>query len=291
MSAVAHPAGRSRPDSRVRSWARTHPVAAFFAGAYLWSWGWWSIPAAGAPDAVGIPALFLGVFGPLAAAAAMTRILGGSPRAWLRGIVHERPGGRWVAGVIAFPVALIGLTVLELSLLGVELDVSLLGPGLVAYLPTLLFCFLLNGGPEEPGWRGFALPRLQQRFTPVKATLLLGVVWALWHLPLLLAEDGNDHGVSSEALVALLLWTMIGIAAGYAVLYTFVYNRTGSVLLCMLLHAAINTSNGVFLLVPEAEQEGWTYATISLCLTGTLLLITLTLIAATRGRLGKTESG
>jgi uncharacterized protein len=81
------------------------------------------------------------------------------------------------------PIALAVLVTAEFALAGNELDWSLLDTRLAAFLPTLVFVALLQGGNEEPGWRGFALPRMQDRFTPVRATLLLGGVWALWHLP------------------------------------------------------------------------------------------------------------
>ena len=144
---------------------------------------------------------------------------------------------------------------------------------------------LLNGGPEELGWRGFALPRLLERFSPVRATIFLGTAWGLWHLPLLLAEDNPDHNLAPVAFAAMTLWTLGGFVA-YAFTYTYVWNRTKSVFLCMLLHAAYNTALGVAILRPEGELVGGTYVTLSLALTGTLWLVALGLIASTRGRLG-----
>jgi membrane protease YdiL (CAAX protease family) len=89
-----------------------------------------------------------------------------------------------------------------------------------------------GGLPEEAGWRGYALPRLQARFSPLTASIILGPIWALWHGPLLI-------GMLQEAgpwrmLVRIL---MIGVA------FTWLYNRTGgSLLAVMLLHAAWNTA-------------------------------------------------
>src|SRR5690606_8411033 len=86
-------------------------------------------------------------------------------------------------------------------------------------LATFVFVAVLGGGLEEPGWRGFALPRLQERLGPLRATALLGLLWGVWHVPL--------YGPLGFAVPFVL-----------AFLYTPLYNRTGSVLLCVLLHAS-----------------------------------------------------
>lgn len=104
---------------------------------------------------------------------------------------------------------------------------------LVAIVLVFLNEFLQAGGlPEEPGWRGFALPRIQTRFSPLTASIILGLVWAVWHGPLLV-------GMLQEAgpWRILLRILMIGI------IFTWLYNRTnGSLLAVMLLHASWNTA-------------------------------------------------
>jgi Type II CAAX prenyl endopeptidase Rce1-like len=59
----------------------------------------------------------------------------------------------------------------------------------LSFLPAFVYCLLINGGPEELGRRGFALPRLQQRFSPGRTTFVLGAIWGLRHLPLLRVEE------------------------------------------------------------------------------------------------------
>lgn len=103
-------------------------------------------------------------------------------------------------------------------------------------LESLLWAFLY-GGPlnEEPGWRGFALPRLQGRFSPLVASIILGAFWGLWHVPLHLM--GVYPG---GVLGALIRFQEIP----RAILFTWLYNRTKSNLLVMILfHAAINTTS------------------------------------------------
>jgi len=75
-----------------------------------------------------------------------------------------------------------------------------------------------NASPATCRWRGFALPRLQQRYSPVRATLVLELFWSLWHLP-----------IGPQTL----LWIV-----PLALLYTWLFNRTHSIVLCVLLHPA-----------------------------------------------------
>jgi membrane protease YdiL (CAAX protease family) len=104
-------------------------------------------------------------------------------------------------------------------------------------LTESLLWFALFGGPlnEEPGWRGFALPRLQGRFSPLVASIILGALWGLWHVPLHLM------GVYGGGLWGSVIRLM---DIPRAVLFTWVYNRTkGSLLIAILFHAAINTTS------------------------------------------------
>ena len=101
-------------------------------------------------------------------------------------------------------------------------------------LPFFLIDFIANG--EEMGWRGYVLPRLQARHNALIASLILGVIWGVWHLPKFLAP-GND-----SSFPLFMLDTVVK-----AVMYTWIYNSTGgSLLMVTLFHAASNTG-GVFL--------------------------------------------
>ena len=270
----------------LRSRIAAHPTSAFFIVAFTISWTLMA-PAAIAGGLDGLPAVlfFLGVLGPAAAGAIVTRASGGSIRAWLRRILKWRLPLRWYLAAIGFPVALAVIASAVFALAGEELDFGLVGERVVAFLPLFLYCLFINGGPEELGWRGFALPRLQERFSPVRATFVLGTIWALWHLPLLRVEDNAGHELATLPLVAMLIWTLGGFIA-YAITYTYALNRTGSVFLCMVLHAAYNTALGVVILRPADELVGNTYVVMSIALTGALWLAAIGLIAVTGGRLG-----
>jgi len=269
----------------LRTRISAHPTVAFFLLAFAMSWTLMAPAMVAGLDSLAAVPFFLGVWAPAAAAAIVVRVTGGSIRDWLRDIMRWRVPRRYYLLALGFPVALTIVASAEFALAGEHLDFGLVGERAAAFLPLLLFCLLANGGPEEPAWRGFALPRLQDRMSPVRATLVLGTIWGLWHLPLLLVEENVDHDLGALAFGAVLVWTLAGFTA-YAFTYTYLWNRTRSALLCMLLHASYNTALGVVILRPADELVGSAYVAISLTLTGTLWVVAVALIVATRGRLG-----
>ena len=94
---------------------------------------------------------------------------------------------------------------------------------------------------EEIGWRGFLLPILQEKHTPLKASIIIGFVWGLWHLPIYLAID--PYGYKT---INYFLFMFIGCFA-LSIIATWLYNSTkGSLLICILFHNAINTSAAYF---------------------------------------------
>ncbi len=98
-------------------------------------------------------------------------------------------------------------------------------------LERFLFILFFIGLGEEPGWRGFALPQLQTKFSPLTASLILAPLWALWHLPLI----GNEFPLPIVAPFVLSVF-------GATCMLTWIFNGTnGSVLLPMLFHATVNS--------------------------------------------------
>ena len=277
-------AARARARKGYRDWIARHPVVTFFVGAYTFSWLLWLAPAFGLRGPAGAVLLYAGVFGPALVAATLTRLSGGSLRAWFGELVRFRASARWYAVVIGFPILLVAATVGAFLVTGGAIDTSLLGERLVGYLP-LLIIWTLAGVGEEPGWRGFALPRLQERLSPIGATLVLGVLWALWHLPLLAAADEPSHGLDALPLVGVTLLMLVGIV-GYAFFYTFLWNRTRSVWLAILLHGSLSAAIGAFILLPSDDQVGGTYAHLQAVTVGVLAVAVLVLVRVTRGRLG-----
>jgi len=119
----------------------------------------------------------------------------------------------------------------------------------VLYTAIISFSYVtLVRGPlrEEIGWRGFALPRLQSRYSPLVATLILGVIWTVWHLPLHL------NGIYGGGLGAFIERFYYNI--GLTFIITWIYNHTrGSLLLATLFHSSYNSTNTVFP-VPEVTE-------------------------------------
>ncbi len=132
--------------------------------------------------------------------------------------------------------------------LGALLDLGFGGKELLSFsiytLVVVLFAYPLTfffGGPlnEEPGWRGFATPRMQQHFTPLVTGLLIGVIWTIWHFPLHVTAFYGD------GLEGFLFRFLFNVPLG--VLFTWYYNRSsGNLFGCILLHASVNTASGVF---------------------------------------------
>jgi membrane protease YdiL (CAAX protease family) len=277
------------PLSTVALTAARHPVRSYVLLAFGISWVCWSVPASGSREGIGSVFLLLGGFGPLIAALIMVRVAGGSPGQWFKGLFRWRVAPRWYAFAVGVPLALTALITAEFALAGRALDWSILDDRLALFLPSLVFVALAGGGNEEPGWRGFALPRLQERSTPVRATLLLGAVWALWHLPLLFTTDEASHGLGAGGLLVLAALTLLSVV-GYAFAYTYLLNRSGSVLLCILLHAAFNTAMASAGLRAEAALQRWEYILTLGLGTATIWVGVALLIRLTRGQLGADAS-
>jgi membrane protease YdiL (CAAX protease family) len=192
---------------------------------------------------------------------------------------------RWYAVAIGLPVLLVGAQVAIFALLEGPISLSMLPGALAGFVPSLAILTLDAGLGEEPGWRGFALPGLETVNTPVVATVVVGFLWAFWHLPLVFIDERFPHGFTSVApLVLLAFLTIVGIAL-MAFFYTWVYNATQSVLLCMLLHGSFNTATGNFPAPLEVLQRG-VYVKLLLVQDATLLVVVAVLVVATGGKLG-----
>jgi membrane protease YdiL (CAAX protease family) len=252
-------------DGRLRGWVARHQVLSFFVTAYLISWPLWGIAALGGGQ---VPFL-LGGLGPAAAAIIVTQVSGRSLRAWLRSLLVWRVSPIYYAVALLLPVAIYAVINLILVVLGGRLDLApllVIGPG---YIGTFLMVATVGGGLEEPGWRGFALPGMQAKHSPLVSTLIVGLAWGIWHVPL--------YGPAGFVVPLIL-----------AFFYTWLYNRTGSILLCLLLHAGITPAQNLLTLtaIPGPAGGAGPADSTDLVVLGVYIAAALGLTLATRGRLG-----
>jgi membrane protease YdiL (CAAX protease family) len=231
----------------------------FFALVYGWSWLFW-IPAvlSGLKDEPPVPILFfaLGGVGPMIAAIALTYLTQaqeGRRDYWRRVIDFKCISPRWHA-VILF-------TVPAITALAVLLDVLSGGHGahlearfksnLVGILPFAVFTLFFGPLPEELGWRGYALDRLQEKFGALVSSLVLGTAWALWHLPLFLIEGTYQN---SLGLGSLEFWLYMPAIILESILMTWIYNHSQrSTLSAVLFHFMINFVGELFALTKRAD--------------------------------------
>jgi membrane protease YdiL (CAAX protease family) len=239
---------------------RRHPLLSFFLLAYVLSWLTW-LPYVLSSDGLGIldlrlPSLYvaIGAFtGPFLAGFLMTAVVSGRQgiHSLLKRFVLWRVGIGWylfaIFGVPA--IALLGALALPGALS--TLTQHALVSSLLTYLPALIVTFIIAAGGEEPGWRGFALPRLQERYGPLIGTLLLGLLWGGWHFPLVLTVGyggGPNSNLTAELETSLLQIVAVSFTA---IVITWVFNNTqGSLLLAMLVHGALDATP----LPPSVQQ-------------------------------------
>jgi membrane protease YdiL (CAAX protease family) len=264
----------------------SHPVALFFILAYTISWLGFLPSVLGIDEMFGGLNLLVAQFGPAIAGGLVLWYTGGSIHEWVARITCWRVPLKWWITTLAIPVIVFGTTSIVFSLLGYEPELPAIVDLLMSFIHALIGLSLLAGLGEEPGWRGFALPRLQERYGPMGATLVLGVVWALWHLPVFFVDPRSSHGITDTVVLGgMVLLTAIGIVL-YTFFYTWIYNHTGSLLLMMLLHGGFNAATVHLMPFSDEVVFGPTYTTLLTLQVGVLLVSALILTVVTRGRLG-----
>jgi len=207
------------------SFVKRHPVVVFFVLACTFSWGNLILLRM----SPGIP--FLYPFGPLLAAIITASLTGGLAglKDLARRCLRWRVGLRWYAAAFLVPAA-IGLAAVYLGVLAGNSApaAARLGPW---YTLFLLFPMAVVDAPlgEESGWRGFALPKLPAKRSPLVNTLVLALLVVTWHVPLVITEPALAAPYLTAGFASAILTNWI------------YYNARGSALLAILYHAAANT--------------------------------------------------
>jgi membrane protease YdiL (CAAX protease family) len=238
--------------SRLASVVKRHPLITFFLLAYALSWWPWILYAFDL-----LPQPIVG-FGPFLAAVLMLAITSGKTSIvrLLRRMVQWRVGLRWYAVALLLPMAITLAAAAFNVLLGAQAPSAADVGGWTGLFSTFAILLLvpgLGGAWEEPGWRGYALPRLQARRSALIASLILWVGVAVWHLPLMIV--GEVH------------WSDIVFLLGFVIVFNWVFNNSnGSVLILMLMHAMNNTISGSFISPmfsgADSVRQAWLFAAL-----------------------------
>ncbi len=211
---------------------KRHPLPAFLILAFGLSWSaviFYQLRLFPAP---------IFTFGPSLAAVIVAGMTGG--RAGLKALFSRlfrwRVGLRWYLVALFAPLPLFVAIVYVNVLLGAPAPTA----GQLAAWPSLFGFFLglilspFGGAWEELGWRGYALPELLSSRSSLAASLILGVLWAAWHLPILITGQ--------------IPWPNLVFIMGISIIFTWLFNNTrGSVLLAFLLHASIDAYGEFFI--------------------------------------------
>lgn len=217
---------------------RNHPIICYVLLACALSWPTGYIGLSDletVPETIRVTLNYFAKFGPSLAGIIMTYLLLGREGTMqlLRGLLNFTARPKWYFIALILPslawLSVIGFLVMQGNSVGpFEAAGLLIVPVLIAKH------FFIGGGlGEELGWRGFMLPRLQDKHSALGSSIILGVVWGLWHLPALI-----DEGAVS--IVLFTIYTTV-----LAIIYTWVFNGTGgNLFIVTLLHATMNGTNG-----------------------------------------------
>jgi len=280
----------------IKAFIKRHSVLTYYALVFVISWGGILILVGpggipGTKEQVDklFPFVLLALFaGPSVAGILMTGLVSG--RAGLRELhsrlLKWRVGARWYAVALLFAPLLVTAILFVLSLLSPEFL-----PGIVSTsdkATLLLFGIawgLIGGGLlEELGWTGFAVPRLRLRYGAFATALIVGLLWGVWHFLIAFWSSGSLAGGNSLAIfVAGFLAFYLGALPAYRVLMVWVYDRTGSLLVAMLMHASFSAST----LILQPVATGVPYLTWNLVLVAALWVIVAAVAVANRGRLSR----
>jgi membrane protease YdiL (CAAX protease family) len=272
----------------LQQWVRQYPLFSFFFVAYAFSWivfipyvlGEWGILQ-------GNFTIFyiIHTFGPAVAAIAVTVLIAGkSGLDDLRQRIRQRGASpRWYLYILIGIPALIILG--DIIQPGALVNFKGLTTSLLAGYPiALVATFFGVGLGEETGWRGFALPYMQRRYSPLWGTLFLGLLWSCWHLPdFLTASKGGGIGTGFTTFLTNFPVFTLGVVS-LAVIMTWVYNHTqGSIFIAILAHAGVDAPEaaGLLALFPAVSMIGMHWALVIGFGVPALLILILT-----RGQLG-----
>lgn len=280
-------------EKGISAFIKNHPLTTYFIFAYTGTWivisplVLSSIGLFAIPDAPGLILFILSsLSGPALAAFWVTGILEGKPgmKHLLRRTFQVRASWQWyLVALFSF----LGIWLVTYSVLyeGAPLANLFSNPSLLLsiFLPNVIMGLLIPSIGEEPGWRGFALPRLQANYGPVLGTVILGMLHGVWHLPAFFTPLLGP--VTAGGFIAFVLTAIAG-----SFIYTWVFNNTrNSVWIAMVLHASSNAASQLMgeIIPKDVPLPAWLQVLESGWLNVIIFgLAALILIGLTRGKLG-----
>jgi len=267
---------------------KSHRVLAYYALTFAISWGA-ALMVMGPGGILGteeVPETLMTfvyvamLLGPSVAGLSLTSLVDG--RAGFRQLISRscirRVGAGWYAVAFLTAPLLMGGALFALSLtspafvptiFAADDKVSLLVSSIVAAIMVGIF--------EELGWTGFAIPRLRLLYNVLVTGLIVGFFWGLWHLPLFLGSARFSGSVPPALYVAVLLFSIL---PAFRILMVWIYDRTGSLLVVMLMHVSLTAST----LILQPQVTGVQAMTFNLVLTAALWVIVAVVAVANRGQ-------
>jgi uncharacterized protein len=276
----------------LRSWVKCHQLVAYFILAFTGTWIM-IIPLLLSQRGLGVINLsdagafffyFLATYtGPLLSAFVVTGLTVGKPgvRTLLKRITLWRVGVQWYALILlGYPlIMLIGIVAMlgTAPLAGILQKWQLFLP---AYIPAILVGLFFPGLGEETGWRGFALPHLQQGYGPLVGSLVLGFMHAMWHIPAYFVRGMITNGPFDPNIFVANTFAIIA----STIVWTWVFNNTrASVFIAILLHATSNATGALVNNLVTLPYNPWgTFEIFGVC--------ALLIIIFTRGRLSYSQN-
>ncbi len=227
-------------------------MLAFVVLTFTLTWSLWFASGVTSPAGPN-PLLFLpGVFAPGIVALGLTAFSGGRKAvvALLRRLVDWDISARWYLFAAGYMLAIKLTAALVHRVAWGAWPAFGQEPFFLMIAATIGSTVMGGQAGEELGWRGYALPRLADRFGLGPSSILLGAIWALWHLPLFFAPVGDTFGQSFP----LYLLQVIALSVTMAWLYS---HTRGSLLPVMLLHAAVNNTKDIVPSVDTGASNPW----------------------------------
>lgn len=250
--------------SKMKSLIKEHQVLSYFSLTFLISWGGvfilgvpYGMPATSEQAAKFWPIVFIPFFlGPISASLLLTGFIYG--KAGFHEIVTRlfnwRLSFHWYAiALLAAPFFVLPTLLILSRFSPVFLPAIFTSTNKVGLILTGLVVGLIEGGfMEELGWTGFAVPRLRTQHSIISTGLIVGFLWGLWHFLPTFWVSGNSAGKLDLPLFLPTCTFYIGVLPAYRILMIWVYDRTRSLLIAILMHAILSASTQ-FILFPMAK--------------------------------------